>query len=310
MMMKAMRCVEYGPPEVLKEVRLEIPKPGPYEVLIKVEASSVTAAAILLRRGKHLHKRWMTFVLRLIYGWKKPKRTIPGFEFAGTVQTVGTEVKAFREGDRVYGTTTGWKQGAYAEYLCLPAQRKSGVLRPLPSNISMEQGAVLPVGAMTALYLLRKAGNLSGRTVLVIGATGSVGSYAVQLAHCLGAAQVKGACNIDKLEAFTAWGIAPAVSRQDLETGRHAEKYDVVFDASGFWNKNQILPFLKTTGVFITVNRITHESEELLEVAEHYLLQGKIKPFIDRTFHLEELVAAHHYAESGNKTGNIAIVMK
>lgn len=180
--MKACVYNSYGPPEVLqiKEVKQAIPLSN--EVLIKVYASTVSAATIWIRRGAYPGSRLFTFIIRLQYGFTKPKKSILGFEFSGVVASVGKDVTLFKVGDEVYGTTTGLKHGAYAEYVCVPQRWKCGVIAHKPPSLTFEAAAALPVGGMTALQLLLKANIQLGYKVLIYGASGCVGTYGVQIA--------------------------------------------------------------------------------------------------------------------------------
>ena len=186
--MKAVVYTQYGPPEVLKLKDVEKPTPKDNEILVKVHASTVNAPTLLIRNGKHPASKFFTFALRLMFGLTKPKRYILGFEFAGIVEAVGNNVTRFKKGDPIFGTTTGLKNGAYAEYVCVPEEWKAGVVGIKPANISHEEAAVVPTGGLTSLYYIRDRAKIqSGQKILIYGASGSNGTFAVQLAKYCGA---------------------------------------------------------------------------------------------------------------------------
>ena len=185
--MKAIVYTEYGSPDVLKLKEVEKPVPKDNEILVKVFASSVTSGLAFIRKGQHPDSKLFTLILRLMLGFKKPRKSILGYELAGVIESIGKNVKLFMTGDQVFGTTTGLKMGSYAEYVCLPEEWKSGVVAKKPVNMTFEEAAAIPIGAMTALYILKKANIRREKKVLVYGASGSVGTYLVQLARNSGA---------------------------------------------------------------------------------------------------------------------------
>jgi len=185
--MKAVVYTNYGPPSVLHLTELDKPVPKSNEVLVRVCTSTVTAGTVWTRQGIFPGSWPFTVALRLMTGLFRPRRPVPGVEFAGVVETVGDRVATFRPGDAVYGTTTGLRQGAYAQYVCVPESWRGGVVSLKPARLTFAEAATLPVGGMTALNLLRKVSLQKGQSVLIYGASGSVGTYAVQLATYLGA---------------------------------------------------------------------------------------------------------------------------
>ncbi len=305
--MKAAVYTSYGSPSVLKVTEIEKPIPKANELLVKIHAATVTAGDIRLRASDFPPLFWLP--ARLMFGLFKPKKKILGHEFAGVVEAVGEKVSKFTIGDEIFGTTTMLSTGSYAEYVCVPEAWKSGVVAKKPKNLSFEESAALPVGAMTALYLLKKAKMDRSKEVLIYGASGSVGSYAVQLAHHLGKS-VTGVCstsNIDMVKSLSADEVID-YKKQDYTT--RSQDFDIVFDAVGKTSKTVAKRILKNSGVFVSVNMLTSEKiEDLLEIKQTAEAE-KLKPYIDKTYSLEQIVEAHKYVDSGRKRGNVVIKIK
>ena len=302
--MKAVVYEEYGPPKVLKLNDIQKPRPKDDEILIKIYAATVTSGDIRLRSSDFPPLVWL--LARLIFGLFKPKKKILGHELAGIVEEIGKNVTKFNVGDSVFGTTTMLKTGSYAEYICLPQQRKSGVIGLKPINLNYQAAAALPVGAMTAIYLLNKANLKNGQNVLVYGASGSVGSYAVQIANQKGS-RVTGACSTSNFEMVKSLGAESLIDYNKDDYSEGKEKFDIIFDAVGKTNKSKAKKVLKTGGNFVSVNMLTKEKNENLELIKEMVEKGKLKPFIDRYFKLEEIVKAHEYVDKGRKRGNVVI---
>ncbi len=214
--MKAAVYNKYGPPNVLKLMDIERPIPKDEEVLIKIHSATVTSGDVRLRSSDFPPLFWLP--ARLIFGLFKPKKKILGHELAGTIEKIGKDVSKFKVGDHVFGTTTMLNTGSYAEYICLPQKWKHGVLELKPKNLSFEEAAALPVGAMTAMYLLEKANMKNVQKVLVYGASGSVGSYAVQIANMQGS-KVTGVCSTSNFEMLRSLGAGKMVDYKK-EDGR------------------------------------------------------------------------------------------
>ena len=305
--MKAAVYTSHGSPSVLKVTEIEKPIPKANELLVKIHAATVTAGDIRLRASDFPPLFWLP--ARLMFGLFKPKKKILGHEFAGVVEAVGEKVSKFTIGDEIFGTTTMLSTGSYAEYVCVPEAWKSGVVAKKPKNLSFEESAALPVGAMTALYLLKKAKMDRSKEVLIYGASGSVGSYAVQLAHHLGKS-VTGVCstsNIDMVKSLSADEVID-YKKQDYTT--RSQDFDIVFDAVGKTSKTVAKRILKDSGVFVSVNMLTSEKiEDLLEIKQTAEAE-KLKPYIDKTYSLEQIVEAHKYVDSGRKRGNVVIKIK
>ncbi len=228
--MKAVVYKKYGGPEVLQFK--DVPKPifKPNEILIKVIATSVTAGDVRLRASNFPPLFWLP--ARLIFGLFRPKKQILGHEFSGIIVDAGLKVSKFEIGDAVFGTTSMLKTGAYAEFMAVPELWKQGALAIKPTNLDFKQAAVLPIGAMTALFLLKKAETYKGKRILIYGASGSVGSYAVQMAKFFGA-EVTGVCSNRNIEMVTALGADTVIDYTKEDFTKTDKTFDIVFDAVG-----------------------------------------------------------------------------
>lgn len=302
--MKAVVYKAYGPPQVLQLVELDRPHPKDNEVLVKIHATTVTSGDVRLRSSDFPPLFWLP--ARLIFGLFKPKKQILGHELAGTVEQIGKDVTKFKVGDAVFGTTTMLPTGAYAEYICLPQEWKHGVLEHKPQNKSFGESAALPIGAMTALFLLEKANLTKDQKVLVYGASGSVGSYAVQLARQSGAI-VTGVCSTGNMEMVKALGAENVLDYTQQNYWEGTATFDIVFDAVGKTSKTQAKKVLNPGGNFVTIKMLTKEKNEHLKRIAELAEQGELTPFIDRRYPLEEVTTAHAYVDKGRKRGNLII---
>lgn len=302
--MKAVVYEKYGSPEVLKLKDIEKPKPKEDEILVKIHAATVTSGDVRLRSSDFPPLFWLP--ARLIFGLFKPKKTILGHELAGVVEAIGKSVTVFKVGDSIFGTTTMLKTGSYAEYICLPQKWKNGVVGLKPENLTYQEAASLPVGAMTAIYLLEKASLKNGQSVLVYGASGSVGSYAVQVANQKGS-RVTGVCSNANFEMVKSLGAESLIDYKKDDYSEGNEKFDIIFDAVGKTTKAKAKMVLKPEGAFVSVKMLTKEKNEHLKLIKDMAEKGKIKPFIDKTFKLSEIVKAHEYVDKGRKRGNVII---
>ena len=301
--MKAIVYTRYGPPEVLQLQQVEKPTPKDHEVLIRVYATTVTTGDLRMRRAD-------PFLIRFINGLWRPRRKILGVELAGVVEGVGQEVRNFREGDEVFGGT-GLRMGAYAEYLCLP---EKGSLTRKPGNISFEEAAAIPFGGNTALYYLRDKGRLpegpAGQKVLIYGASGCVGTYAVQLAKYYGA-EVTGVCSSANLELVRSIGADAVIDYTKEDFAATGIRYDCIFDAVGKTSKAACRKILAPGATYLTVNKgLARARSENLEFLANLVARGEIKVVIDRRYPLDDTAAAHGYAEKGRKKGNVVIIVR
>ena len=302
--MKAIVYKEYGPPEVLKLIDLEKPIPKSNEILVKIHATTVTSGDVRLRASDFPPLFWLP--ARLIFGLFRPKKQILGHELSGIVEAKGNEVTKFEIGDEIFGTTTMLKTGSYAEYVCLPQEWKSGVVSLKPANIAFREAAALPIGGMTALFLLEKAKIAIGMNVLIYGASGSVGSYAVQVARHFGAS-VTGVCSTSNIEMVKSMGAEKVIDYKKEDYTTIQEKFDIVFDAVGKTSKSAAKQVLKKEGTFVSVKMITSEKQSHLQKLKELAEKGEIKPIIDKVFKLDEIVEIHDYVDQGHKKGNVVI---
>lgn len=304
--MRAVIYEQYGPPEVLRLVEIAKPAPQDDEILVKVYATAATIGDSRMRSFTVPPAQWL--FARLYLGVRKPKRPILGMSLAGDVEAIGRAVTRFRPGDPVFASTFAENFGGYAEYKCLP---QDGKVAPKPPNVSYAEAAAIPAGGTTALRCLRKAKLQPGQKVLIYGASGAVGTYAVQIARHLGA-EVTGVCSARHLDLVKSLGARQVIDyTQEDFTGAGAI-YDVVFDAVHKLSAAQGKAALKPGGVYIDVHTASggggEQMEELLFITE-LVAQGLIRPVIDRSYPLEEIVAAHQYVDQGHKSGNVAITV-
>jgi NADPH:quinone reductase-like Zn-dependent oxidoreductase len=308
--MKAIVYEKYGPPEVFQLKNVEKPSPKDNELLVKVYASSVNYSSRLVRVGKHPDKKLYTLAIRLYFGFTKPKRIINGHEFSGVVEEVGNDVTLFKKGDQIFGSTTGLFYGAYAEYICVPEEWKQGMVAIKPANMNFEEAAVIPVGGTTALNYLRKGNIQSGQKVLIYGASGSNGTYAVQLASKHFGAKVTGVCSTNNIDLVKSLGAESVIDYTKENFSESGELYDIVFDAVGKATPSDCKEVLAPNGSYLTVLKGSYkEKAEDLDLLGELYIAGKLKPVIDKIYPLEKTAEAHAYVDKGHKKGNVVITV-
>jgi NADPH:quinone reductase-like Zn-dependent oxidoreductase len=317
--MKAVVQTKYGSPDVLQLKQIEKPIPKDSEVLIRICATTVTAADCMMRKGEPL---WG----RIILGLRKPSRKILGLELSGEIEAVGKDVKRFKKGDKIYGFT-GFGLGAHAEYTCMPEQ---GSLALKPVNKTYEEAAAAVDGASTALFFLKDRANIqSGQKVLINGASGSIGTYAVQLAKYFGA-EVTGVCSTRNIDLVKSLGADKVIDYTREDFTKNGETYDIIFDTVGKSSFSKCMTALKKNGCYLpttglqnnflmlwtsirggkkVISGMSIQKNEALVVLKKLIEADKLKIVIDKCFPLEQLAEAHRYAETGHKKGNVVITV-
>lgn len=304
-LMKGVIYTQYGPPDVLQLQTIAKPTPRDHDVLIKIHATTVTVGDVRMRKFEVPRGQWLP--ARLYLGFFKPKRATLGMELAGKIEAVGKAVTRFKAGDDVFASTFYANFGGYAEYKCLP---EDGVLALKPANITYEEAAAgFATGGLTALLNLRKAKLQRGQTILVYGASGSVGTFAVQLARSFGA-DVTGVCSTGNVELVQSLGANRVIDYTQADFAQSGETYDVVFDAVGKLSPEQGKRALKKAGLYLNVNQTSGTFTAAdLNFLKTLIEAGKLQPVIDRCYSLDQIVEAHRYVETGHKKGNVVITV-
>lgn len=304
--MKAIIYEKYGPPEVLKLREIAKPSPKNNEILIKVHATTVHRGDTRMRSLNVPGMRWQVFLARLYLGVRKPKRAILGMELSGEIEAVGSNVTNYQVGDEVFASTVWSDFGGYAEYKCMP---ENGAITIKPTNMTFDEAAVIPSGGITSLSLIKRANIQKGQKVLIYGASGSVGTFAVQLAKSLGA-EVTGVCSTTNLELIKSLGADYVIDYTREDFTQNNEQYDVIFDAVGIFSSKRTKNSLKKTGIYLNVHKSKIKRKDaivLLRELKELIEARKLKGVIDRTYTLDEIVEAHQYVDKGHKKGNVVI---
>jgi NADPH:quinone reductase-like Zn-dependent oxidoreductase len=320
--MKAIVYTKYGPPDVLQLKEVEKPTPKDNEVLIKIHATTVNRTDSALRKAE-------PFISRFVTGLIRPKKTILGTEFAGKIEAVGKDVTSFKVGDKVFGFS-GNDFGAHAEYMIMPEE---GSLTTMPANMTYEEAAPSTEGAHYALSFIRKANIQSGQRVLINGATGAIGSAAVQLVKYFGA-DVTAVCNTKNVALVKSLGADKVLDYTKEDFTKDDQMYDAVFDTVGKSSFSRCKPLLKPGGIYISSDLgymaqnpilalitpiignkkvmfpIPKHSDENIVLFKKLIEAGKFKGVIDRCYPLEEIIEAYKYVETGQKTGNVVITVE
>jgi NADPH:quinone reductase-like Zn-dependent oxidoreductase len=322
--MKAIVCTKYGPPDVLQLEEVERPAPADDQVLVRVHAATVLAGDCGLRSLKL--PLLLQLLVRIGFGFRGPRRRILGQELAGEIESVGKDVKLFKKGDKVFAAT-GFRLGAYAEYNCLPDK---GPVAIKPANMTYEEAATVPVGGLHALHFLRKGNIQSGQKVLINGAGGSIGTFAVQLAKSFGA-EVTAVDSAAKLDMLCSIGADKVIDYTKEDFTKSGEIYDVIFDVVGKSSFSGCIRSLKEKGFYLLGNpglsqrvrgpwtsmiggkkviggTASYGAEDLIFLRE-LIEAGKIKSVIDRRYPLDQIAEAHRYVDTGQKTGNVVITV-
>ena len=310
--MRAIICTAYGPPEVLQTGELEKPTPKSNQILIRVRAAAVTISDCIVRSGKVKPLLWLP--MRIFVGFTRPRNPVLGLDLAGEVEAVGSAVRRFKVGDAVIAFT-GKHFGAYAEYACLPADGVRGpqdaLIAPKPANLDYAEAAALPSRGGLAWHFLGQGQVQVGQRVLVFGASGATGTFAIQLAKVLGA-HVTGVCSTGNLDLVKSLGADAVIDYTQEDFTQRPERYDLIFDAVGrrYSAKIPSKKVLAPSGKLISVDDGTPQlgTETLVHLKE-LIEAGKLKPVIDRIYPLEQIAEAHRYVEQGHKKGNVVIIV-
>lgn len=317
--MKAAVCTSYGKPEVLQLKEIEKPTPKEDQILLKIHSSSVTSGDARIRRAD-------PYAIRFIFGFKRPRKSVLGVVVAGEVESIGSKVSKFKVGDKLFGTT-GMSFGAHAQYQCIS---EDGTLAVIPENISYDEAAAIPFGGTAAIYFLRKANIQKGQKILIYGASGALGTMAIQLAKEYGA-EVTAVCSGSNKEMVSSLGADKVVDYTKEDFTKNGEMYDIIFDTVGKSSFSAGMKSLKKKGVMLlasadtgvmlraaissifgskkVISGVIKETAEDMQFFKKLIEAGKLKAVIDKVYSLEQIAMAHAYVDKGHKKGNVIIKM-
>ena len=310
--MKAVICTKYGSPNVLQLQKVEKPIPKDNEILVKIHATTVHIGDTKIRSFKPDMGFFLDLLvkpmMRIMIGFRGPRKKILGMELAGEIKAIGKNVTLFKQGDKVFASTE-LSFGTYAEYTCMP---ENGVIAVLPENVSYEEAAPIPNGGMTALLILKKANIQKGQKVLIYGASGSVGTFSVQLANYF-ETNVTGVCSTTNIGMVKSLGADKTIDYTREDFTNNGQTYDIIFDSVGKLSSSQCKKSLKKNGVYLNV--LTSSSGLKLKPDDLLFLKKlmeveKLRSEIDRTYTLEQIVEAHRYVDKGHKKGNVVITVE
>jgi NADPH:quinone reductase-like Zn-dependent oxidoreductase len=303
-LMKAIECMKYGSPDVLQLKEVEKPTPKDNEVLIRIYATTVSSGDA---RNRSLNFPPMVKpLIRITKGFRGPRDNVLGSDLAGEIESVGKDVTRFKNGDQIFGST-GMNLGTNVEYICLSEDE---VLAIKPANITYEEAAAIPFGGNTALHYLKEGNIQSATKALIYGASGSTGTFAVQIAKSFGA-EVTGVCSTSNMELVKSLGADKVIDYTQEDFTKSGETYDVIFDAVGKISKSNCKKALTQNGRYVTVAsfKVAIQKIDNLIFLKELVKEGKLKPVIDRSYPFEQIVEAHRYVDKGHKKGNVVITV-
>lgn len=321
--MKAIICTQYGSPEVLQIKEVEKPTPKDYEVLIKVMSTTANGADARIRGA--VFPSIFNIPVRIVMGYKGPRKKILGVELAGEIESIGKKVTGYKPGDQVFAST-GTNMGAYAEYICLS---EKAVMTTMPSNMTFEQAAAVPHCSLAALFYLQKGGVKKDDNVMIYGASGGIGTFAVQLAKSFGA-EVTGVCSTNNLELIKSLGADHVIDYTKEELSKNDENYDVIFDTIGKAPISDCVKLLKASGQYLSavhlelsriiegrkatrrnskkvIGGMAPYTKENLEYIKKLIDEGKLRTVIDKVYNFDQIIEAHKYVDIGHKKGHVVI---